>query len=104
MWTLTRDEVSRYIAADAARIYEVVADVTRTPELSPEIVSCEWLDGSGPAVGSRFRARNKAGRGPSWSNAPEVVVADPGREFAFVRRERLAAVVERPEPSARATS
>ena len=90
MWVLTGDEVDRYIEADPDTLYDVVADVTRTPQLSPEIVSCEWLDGNGPRVGARFRARNKVTRGPSWVNTPEVIVADRGREFAFVRRERPA--------------
>ena len=89
MWNLTGDEVSRTIPAPAEVIYAVIADVTRTPELSPEVVSCTWVVGDGPAVGSRFRARNKARRGPSWSNTPEVVTADMGRQFAFVRRERM---------------
>lgn len=89
MWNLTSDEVSRTIAAPADEIYAVVADVTRTPELSPEIVACEWLTKDGPVVGARFRAWNKATRGPSWKNVPEVIAADVGREFAFVRRERM---------------
>jgi hypothetical protein len=89
MWNLIGDEVSRTIAAPAGVIYAVIADVTQTPELSPEVVSCEWVSGDGPTVGARFRARNKARRGPSWSNTPEVIAADVGREFAFVRRERM---------------
>jgi len=89
MWNLTGDEVSRLISAPAETIYDVVSDVTRTPELSPEVVSCEWVGSGGPTVGARFRARNKARRGPSWSNTPEVVTADSGREFAFLRRERM---------------
>ena len=33
-------------------VYELVADVTRMPEFSPEIRRCSWLDGAtGPAVG-----------------------------------------------------
>ncbi len=89
MQTLSRDEVSRYIDADPSALYEVVADVTRTPELSPEIVSVEWLSGDGPVVGARFRARNKVAGRPGWWNTPEIVRAEPGREFAFVRRERF---------------
>jgi len=89
VWDLTSDEVSRTIAAPAEEIYAVVADVTRMPELSPEIVACEWLTDHAPRVGARFRARNKATRGPSWNNIPEVIAADMGREFAFVRRERM---------------
>lgn len=90
MWTLTGDEVSRVIQASPETLYGIVSDVPRTPELSPEIVSCHWVDGSGPVVGARFRARNKVTRGPAWSNEPEVIAAEPGREFAFVRRERPA--------------
>jgi len=89
MWNVIGDDVSRTIAAPAEVIYAVIADVTRTPELSPEVVSCEWVAGDGPTVGARFRARNKARRGPSWSNTPEVITAEAGREFAFVRRERM---------------
>lgn len=89
MWNLTSDEVSLRIAAPADVIYAVVADVTRMPQLSPEVVSCEWVADDGPKVGARFRARNRARRGPSWSNTPEVIAADLGREFAFVRRERM---------------
>jgi len=86
---LTRDEVSRYIHAGAPALYEVVADVTRTPELSDEIISADWVEGGGPVVGARFRARNKVPGRPGWSNLPEIIVAEPGREFAFVRRERF---------------
>jgi len=89
MWNLIGDEVSRTIAAPAGVVYAVISDVTRTPELSPEVVSCAWVAGDGPTVGARFRAKNKARRGPSWSNTPEVITADVGREFAFVRRERM---------------
>lgn len=90
MQTLTHDKVSRYIGADPITLYGVVSDVTRTPELSPEIVSCEWLDGAGPVVGARFRARNRVHGRPSWANTPQVVTAQAGREFAFARRERIA--------------
>jgi hypothetical protein len=89
MWDLTGDGVSLAIAAPADVIYAVLADVTRMPELSPEVVSCEWVAVDGPKVGARFRARNRARRGPSWSNTPVVITAEPGCEFAFVRRERM---------------
>lgn len=90
MQTLDRDSVSAYVDAPPEAVYAVVSDVTRTPELSPEIVSCTWLGGAtGPAVGARFLAVNKAGRG-SWKNRPVVTVAEPGREFAFSRSEPMA--------------
>ena len=85
---LTSDSVDRYIEATPEALYEVVSDVTRTPERSPDIVRCEWLDGAtGPAVGARFKSVNHQGRGPDWSNKPVVTVADPGREFSFTRSE-----------------
>ena len=84
---LTDDEVTRYVRAAPAAVYDLLADVTRTPEWSPEVVGCTWLDGaSGPAVGARFAARNRR-RWFRWTNRPVVDVADPGREFAFTRTE-----------------
>ena len=83
---LTTDSVERYIDAPPEALYDLIADVTRTPERTPDIVRCEWLDGAtGPAVGARFKAINKQGRGPRWSNKPVVTVADRGREFSFTR-------------------
>src|SRR5215216_5919219 len=92
MQTLDRDEVNTTIAAPPEVVYELVADVTRTPDFSPEVVSCRWLDGAtGPAVGARFEAVNSAGTaGKTWMNRPVVTTAEPGREFAFSRTERFA--------------
>ncbi len=91
---LTHDVVDRYIEASPQALYDVVADVTRTPELSPEVVACEWMDGAtGPAVGVRFRATNRAGRGPDWKNTPVITLAERGREFAFARSERGAGTI-----------
>jgi hypothetical protein len=85
---LDRDAVSMRMDATPEAVYDLVADITRTPELSPEVVSCTWLDGATTAaVGARFKARNKVQRGPSWSNKPVVTVADRGRQFAFTRTE-----------------
>ena len=94
MQTLDRDEASALVAAAPEDVYSFVADVTRTPELSPEILACAWLDGAtGPAVGARFVATNKAGR-LRWNNRPVVVTAEPGREFAFARTEPFGGTVE----------
>lgn len=89
-------------------MYDIVSDVTRTPELSSEIAHVEWLDGAtGPAVGARFRARNSVGRGPDWHNKPVVTVADRGREFTFERTEKIAGTLRwsyRFEPDAGGTT
>lgn len=92
---LTADSVERYIEATPQALYDIVSDVTRTPELSPEVVHCAWIKpATGPALGARFKAINNAGRGPKWPNKPVVVVAEPGREFAFARTEPFAGTVE----------
>lgn len=92
---LTTDSVERHIQAAPEALYDVVSDVTRTPELSPEVVRCTWVKGAtGPAVGARFRAVNSAGRGPNWPNWPVVVTADRPREFAFSRTEPFGGTVE----------
>jgi hypothetical protein len=84
---LTADAVTRHVAASPQQLYDLVADVTRTPEWSPQVIACTWLDGAtGPAVGARFAARNRL-RWFTWTNRPVVDVADPGREFAFTRTE-----------------
>jgi hypothetical protein len=92
---LTTDAVERYVEATPELLYDIVSDVTRTPELSPEVVKCTWVKGAtGPAVGARFRAVNSAGRGPNWPNWPVVVTADRGREFSFSRTEPFAGTLE----------
>jgi hypothetical protein len=90
MQTLDHDQLTVHVGAPAEAVYALVADVTRTPEFSPEILSCTWLDGAtGPAAGARFEAVNKVARGPAWRNRPVVTTARSGREFAFSRTEKL---------------
>src|SRR6476660_7520292 len=92
---LTTDTVERYIEATPEALYDFISDVTRTPELSPEVVKCTWIKpATGPAVGARFKAINSAGRGPNWPNKPVVTVVTPGREFAFTRTEVGGGTVE----------
>ncbi len=95
MQTLDRDEATMTINAAPELVYAMVSDVTRTPEFSPEIVECRWLDGAtGPAVGARFKATNRANpKRPTWNNTPVVTVADPGREFAFSRSEPFSGTI-----------
>jgi hypothetical protein len=93
--TLDHDSVSLHMNATPETIYAVVADVTRTPEFSPEVVECTWLDGAtGPAVGVRFKARNKVPNRPSWPNTPVITAAEVGRRFSFARTEPFAGTVE----------
>jgi hypothetical protein len=87
MKRLDHDHVRRHIDAGADLLYALVSDVTRTPQWSPEVISCAWRDGAvGPSVGARFTARNKR-RWFTWSNTPVVDTADAGNEFAITRSE-----------------
>jgi uncharacterized protein YndB with AHSA1/START domain len=84
----TKGEVVRYIAAPAETVYDLVTDVTRMGEWSPECFRGEWVDGAaGPAVGARFRGSSKRGL-VRWSTTPRVVTADRPRAFGFVTTHR----------------
>jgi hypothetical protein len=91
---LDHDSVSLHMRARPDTIYAMVSDVTRTPEFSPEVLECHWLDGvTESVVGARFEGRNKVANRPAWSNKPVVTIVDPGRTFAFSRTEPFAGTV-----------
>jgi hypothetical protein len=75
-------EVQRMMAGDPREVYELIADVTRMGEWSPESTGGEWLTGEPGVVGSTFRGDN---RRPwmKWSTYCTVIAAEPGRRFAF---------------------
>ena len=76
--------VERDIAAPAAHLYEMVADLTRMGEWSPEAQGGEWIGGaSGPALGAKFKGKNQRGW-RKWSTTARVTDAEPGKQFAFV--------------------
>lgn len=80
----TTGEARLYVSAPPEKVYELVSDITRMGEWSPETIRCRWLDGATePAVGARFKGTNRRGL-MRWSTKPRVVSASPGREFAFV--------------------
>ena len=92
---LDHDSVSLHMAAAPETIYQLVADVTRTPEFSPEIIECRWIDGAtGPVVGARFKARNKMPKRPAFANKPVVTLVEPCKTFAFARTEPFGGTVE----------
>jgi hypothetical protein len=75
--------VSIHVDAPPEVVYDLVSDLPRMGEWSPECVRCEWLGGAtGAAVGARFKGYNR--RGPRrWSTKSEVVAAEPGAELAW---------------------
>lgn len=74
-----------HMAAPADRIWDLVSDVTRIGEFSPETFEAEWTgDATGPDTGARFRGHVKRnGKGPVYWTTCTVVACEPGREFAF---------------------
>ncbi len=82
-WYRVRGQVSLDIQASPQALYDLVADVTRIGERSPECYAARWLPGLPPhTVGARFRGQNR--KGPiRWSRVCEIVTAEPGQEFAY---------------------
>jgi hypothetical protein len=65
-------------------VYAIVSDVTRIGELSPVCQSGAWDDPIGAgAEGAWFTGHNAIGEF-TWDTHCRVVVAEPGREFAFI--------------------
>jgi hypothetical protein len=64
-------------------VWNLVSDVTRTGEWSPENTGGRWRDGAtGPAVGARFQGSNRNGIF-FWRTTAVVTAADHARRFAF---------------------
>ena len=71
------------IAAPPESVYELLADITRMGEWSPECVRCRWIGAASAAVpGARFRGTSRNGW-RRWSTVSTIVTADAGRRLAF---------------------
>lgn len=77
------DEVTGHVDATPHEVWEVVSDVTRYGELSPECTGGRWTGGATvPVVGATFVGINR--HGPvRWSTHCQVVAAEPGEHFSF---------------------
>lgn len=75
---------SVHISASPDAVYTRIVDVTTPLEPAGESRRCEWVRGSPtqPVVGARFRGHNRVGW-VRWSRLCEIVIAEPGRRFAF---------------------
>ena len=75
--------VSTDIAADPKVVYDLVSDLARMGEWSPENQGGKWKGGAtGPAVGAKFKGKNKLGW-RQWSTDVVVTTASAPTEFAF---------------------
>ena len=74
---------TRDIAAPAEKVWQLVADLPRMGEWSPENQGGKWIKGAtGPALGSVFKGSNKNGV-RRWSTNATVVACEPGKVFEF---------------------
>ena len=79
-----RIEVVREITATPEVVWQLVSDLPRMGEWSPENTGGEWVKGAtGPASGARFKGRNAAGS-REWSTTVTVIDARPGERFSFL--------------------
>ncbi len=75
--------VSRTIAAPPERVWELVSDLPRMGDWSPENTGGSWVKGAtGPAVGARFKGSNANGK-KHWSTDVKVTRCEPGQAFVF---------------------
>ena len=79
------DSVTVHFTASPEAIWELVSDVTRIGEYSPETFEAEWLNGAtGPEVDAEFRGHVKRNeKGPTYWTKCRVVTCEPGKAFAF---------------------
>jgi uncharacterized protein YndB with AHSA1/START domain len=72
-----------HVDATPEAVYDLVADIERMSEWSPETYRAHWVGGATAAVaGARFRGWNKAGP-VRWCTDPVIDVAERGRELTF---------------------
>jgi uncharacterized protein YndB with AHSA1/START domain len=79
-----RVDVEILVSADPQIVWDLLADITRVPEWSPECVHTAWLDEIPDVVGAaRFTGRNRAHNGFEWAVTCVVTEAERPRTFAW---------------------
>jgi len=78
-------EVTVRMAAPPSVVWDLVSDVTRIGEFSPETFEAKWTRGStGPEVGASFAGHVKRnGVGPTYWSPCTVTKCEPERLFEF---------------------
>jgi hypothetical protein len=77
--------VTLHIDAEPLAVWELISDITKMGEYSPEVFEAEWLDGAtGPAVGAKYRGHVKRNeRGPTYWTTCKITECVPGEVFEF---------------------
>ncbi|MGH3347583.1 MAG: SRPBCC family protein [Nocardioides sp.] len=78
-------EVSVRMDASPSVVWDLVSDVTRIGEFSPETFEADWIRGAtAPAVGAQFKGHVKRnGVGPTYWTLCTVTACEPERVFEF---------------------
>jgi uncharacterized protein YndB with AHSA1/START domain len=81
-------DVEMTILAAPEIVWDLISDITRVPEWSPECVHTAWLGRvtGAPSAGACFTARNRARDGSEWTVTCQVTEAERPRAFAWVVR------------------
>lgn len=80
------DEVTVWMDAPPDQVWDLVSDVTRIGEFSPETFEARWTRGAtGPEMGAHFKGHVKRnGVGPTYWTLCRVTACEPERRFEFV--------------------
>ncbi|MFT4288026.1 SRPBCC family protein [Nocardioides sp.] len=80
-----KGSVTLRIAAPPSVVWDLISDVTRIGEFSPETFEAEWVDGAtGPELGAHFRGHvRRNGIGPVYWTSCKVTSCIPERDFGF---------------------
>lgn len=74
---------SIHVDARPDEVYDLIADISRMGEWSPETYRAHWLGGADRAqTGARFRGWNKLGP-VRWCTDPIIECAERGKELCF---------------------
>lgn len=76
-------EVGVDIAAPPRSVWDLVTDINLPARFSTEFQGAEWLDGAGPALGSRFLGRNAHDAVGRWQTTCTIVSFEPERTFGW---------------------
>lgn len=72
------------IAAQPARVWQLVSDIETPSRFSPELYEVEWLDGAtAPAPGAEFVGRNRSPSMGRWQTTARITAVEPQRAFTW---------------------
>ena len=80
---MNEHQVEVVIGSPAAIVYDLLTDISRMAQWSPEVTSCHWVRGASVAQpGARFRGWSRKGW-RRWSTLSVVTVAQRGSLFEW---------------------